>query len=70
MAQSHEPAVDRDEAVREEMRQQLAAEERRQADKLPPERVDRDPSVGPLGLQAPIPRSLDRLARFLARRRR
>jgi hypothetical protein len=70
MAVSDESAADPDEAVREEMRQQLAAEARREAQKLPPERVDRDPAVGPLGLQSPVPRSLDRLARFLARRRR
>jgi hypothetical protein len=59
-------ASDPDETVREEVRQQLAAEARRQADKLPPEKVDRDPAVGPLGLQVPIPRPLARLARFLA----
>jgi hypothetical protein len=59
-----------DEAVREELRQQLAARARQEAEKLPPERVDRDPTAGPLGLQVPVPRSLDRLARFLARRRR
>jgi hypothetical protein len=67
---SDETAGDPDEAVREELRQRLAAEARQEADKLPPERVDRDPAVGPLGLQVPVPRSLDRLARFLARRRR
>ncbi len=70
MAPSHESAADPDEAVREEIRRQLAAEAQQEAQKLPPEKVDRDPAVGPLGLQAPVPRSLDRLARFLARRRR
>jgi hypothetical protein len=70
MAVSREPAADADEATREEMRQQLAARLRQEAEKLPPETVDRDPAVGPLGLQAPVPRFLDRLARFLARRRR
>ena len=64
-ASAHDP----DEEVREELRQQLAAKARQEADKLPPERVDRDPTAGPLGLQMPVPRSLDRLARFLARRR-
>jgi hypothetical protein len=59
-----------DEAVREELRKQLAARAGQEAEKLPPERVDRDPTAGPLGLQVPVPRSLDRLARFLARRRR
>jgi hypothetical protein len=47
---SDESAGDSDEAVREELRQQLAAEARQEAEKLPPERVDRDPAVGPLGL--------------------
>jgi hypothetical protein len=70
MAVPQQTDSDPDEAAREEMRQQLAAEARREADKLPPERVDRDPAVGPLGLQAPIPRSLARLATFLARAHR
>jgi len=70
MTKSDEIAADPDEAVREQMRQRLAAEARQEAAKLPPTRVDRDPSVGPLGLQLPVPRSLDRLARFLARPRR
>ncbi len=67
MAEPQLTDSDPDEAAREEMRQQLAAEARREADKLPPKRVDRDPAAGPLGLQVPIPRSLARLASFLAR---
>jgi hypothetical protein len=59
-----------DEELREELRQQLAAKARQEAEKLPPERVDRNPAAGPLGLQVPVPRPLDRLARFLAGRRR
>jgi hypothetical protein len=70
MPEPQQPAFDPDEADREEMRRQLAAEARREADKLPPERVDRDPTAGPLGLQVPIPRSLARLANFLARAHR
>jgi hypothetical protein len=65
-ASAHSP----DEAVREELRQQLAAKAQQEAEKLPPEKVDRDPAAGPLGLQVPVPRPLDRLARFLAGRRR
>jgi hypothetical protein len=59
-----------EEAVRENLRQHLAAEARQEAEKLPPKKADRDPTVGPLGLQLPLPRFLDRLARFLARPRR
>jgi hypothetical protein len=70
MAVPGETPANADEAAREEMRRQLAARSQEEAEKLPPERVDRDPAVGPLGLQMPVPRSLDRLARFLARRHR
>jgi hypothetical protein len=60
-ASAHDP----DEEVREELRQALAAKARQEAEKLPPEKVDRDPAAGPLGLQVPVLRPLDRLPRFL-----
>jgi hypothetical protein len=61
---------DSGEAIREEIRQHLAAEAREEASKLPPEHVDRDPAAGPLGLQIPVPPTIARLARFLAGRNR
>jgi hypothetical protein len=70
MATQDSSTSDSGEAVREEIRQRLAAQAREDASKLPPERVDRDPAVGPLGLQIPIPRSIARLARILGRRNR